>query len=148
MTTLAPILEGFFTAYLMTQRRASPHTIASYRDTFKLLLGWLHQKTGKLPAKLDLSDLDAPMIADFLQQLETSRGNSTLTRNIRLTAIHSLFRYAALRAPEHTALIARVLAIQSKRADKTLVCFLSRTELEVLLAHPTAPPGTAAAITP
>ncbi|HEX3781130.1 MAG TPA: tyrosine-type recombinase/integrase [Pseudonocardiaceae bacterium] len=136
MTALAPILEGFFTDYLMTQRRASPHTIASYRDTFKLLLTWLRQSNGKLPAQLDLSDLDAPTIADFLQQLETSRGNSPLTRNVRLTAIHSLFRFAALRAPEHTALIARVLAVQSKRADKTLVSFLSRTELEALLAAP------------
>src|SRR5262245_13828479 len=136
MTALAPILEGFFTDYLMTQRQASPHTVASYRDTFKLLLGHLHERTRKLPAQLDLSDLDAPAIGDFLQQLETNRGNSTLTRNVRLTAIHSLFRYAALRAPEHTALIARVLAIQSKRTDKTLVPFLSRTELEALLATP------------
>jgi len=135
-TTLAPLLESFFTDYLMTQRQASPHTIASYRDTFKLLLGHLHQRTGKLPARLELTDLDAPAIGEFLTSLEIGRGNSTLTRNVRLTAIHSLFRHAALRTPEHAALIARVLAIPSKRADKPQVCFLTRDELQTLLAAP------------
>ncbi len=136
MTALAPILESFFTDYLMTQRRASPHTIASYRDTFKLLLGHLHQHTGKLPAELDLADLDAPAIGAFLTDLEVGRGNSTVTRNVRLTAIHSLFRYASVRTPEHAASIARVLAIQSKRADKATVSFLTRVELQALLAAP------------
>jgi integrase/recombinase XerD len=136
MTSLAPILEGFFTDYLMTQRQASPHTIASYRDTFTLLLGHLHDQTGKLPSHLDLADLDAPAITGFLHHLETSRGNDISTRNARLTAIHSLFRYAALHVPEHAALITRVLAIPTKRADTTVVCFLSRTELQALLAAP------------
>lgn len=136
MTSLAPILEDFFTDYLMTQRHASPHTIASYRDTFSLLLGHLHTQTGKLPSQLDFADLDAPAITGFLTHLQTARDNTTSTRNARLTAIHSLFRYAAVRVPEHAALITRVLAIPSKRTDTTLVCFLSRTELQALLAAP------------
>jgi len=136
MTSLAPILEGFFTDYLMTQRQASPHTITSYRDTFTLLLGHLRDQTGKLPSRLDLADLDAPAITGFLNHLETGRANTTATRNARLTAIHSLFRYAALHAPEHAALITRVLAMPTKRTDTTLVCFLTRTELQALLAAP------------
>lgn len=136
MTLLAPILEGFFTDYLMTQRQASPHTIASYRDTFTLLFSHLHIRTGKLPSQLDVADLDAPAITGFLTHLQTNRDNATSTRNARLTAIHSLFRYAALRVPEHATLITRVLAIPSKRTDATVVCFLSRAELHALLAAP------------
>ena len=136
MTPLAPILEAFFTDRLMTQQGASPHTIASYRDTFKLLLTYLHTRTGKLPAHLDLTDIDAAMIGDFLQHLETGRGNATASRNTRLAAVHSLFRYASLQAPQHANLISRVLAIQTKRTTKTVVNFLSRTELDALLAAP------------
>jgi len=136
MTALAPILEAFFTDRLMTQRGASPHTIASYRDTFTLLLGYIHQQAGKLPAQLDLADLDPATIGAFLQQLETTRGNSPATRNARLAAIRSLFRYASLRAPEHAALIGRVLAIQPKRTTTTIVSFLTRGELGALLAAP------------
>jgi integrase/recombinase XerD len=136
MTKLAPVLESFFTDYLMSQRQASPHTIASYRDTFKLMLGHLHQQTGKLPARLDFADLDADAVSGFLHHLETSRGNAIATRNARLTAIHSLFRHAALRVPEHAALISRVQAIPAKRGPRTPVCFLSREELEAMLAAP------------
>lgn len=136
MTALAPIMEAFFTDRLMTQQGASPHTIASYRDTFKLLLGYLNTRTGKLPARLDLTDLDATMIGDFLQHLETVRGNTAASRNTRLAAIHSLFRYASLQAPQHANLISRVLAIQTKRTTTTIVNFLSRTELDALLAAP------------
>ena len=136
MTSLAPILEAFFTDRLLTQRRASPHTVAAYRDTFTLLLGYALERTGKHPAQLDLADLDAALIAAFLQHLETDRANSVSTRNARLAAIHSLFRYAALRAPEHAALIARVLAVPSKRQHRPLVCFLDREEIEALLAAP------------
>jgi site-specific recombinase XerD len=100
----------------MTQSGASPHTIASYRDTLRLLLTHVHQRTGKLPAYLELTDLDAVTIGEFLRDLETVRGNSIATRNPRLAAIHSLFRYASLRAPEHADLISRVLAIQTTRA--------------------------------
>jgi integrase/recombinase XerD len=136
VTALAPILEAFFTDRPITQRGASPHTIASYRDTFTLLLGYLHQQTGKLPAQLDLADLDAGAIGAFLMQLETTRGNSAATRNARLAAIRSLFRYASLRAPEHAALISRVLQIQPKRTATTIVSFLTPGELDALLAAP------------
>jgi integrase/recombinase XerD len=136
MTTLAPLLQAFFTDRLMTQYGASPHTIASYRDTFRLLLTHVHQQTGTLPAQLDLADLDATAIGAFLHELETVRGNSPATRNTRLAAIHSLFRYASLRAPEHAELIARVLAIQTKRTTTTIVTFLGDTELDALLAAP------------
>ena len=136
MTALAPLLQAFFTDRLMTQYGASPHTIASYRDAFKLLLGYVHQQTGTLPARLDLVDLDAATIGGFLQHLETVRGNSIATRNTRLAAIHSLFRYASLQAPEHADLIGRVLAIQTKRTTTTIVTFLDRVELDALLAAP------------
>ena len=136
MTALAPIMEAFFTDRLMTQQGVSPHTIASYRDTFKRLLGYLHSRTGTLPSALDLTDLDAVMIGDFLQHLETVRHNTISSRNTRLAAIHSLFRYASLHAPEHANLISRVLAIQTKRTTTTIVNFLSRTEIDALLAAP------------
>lgn len=134
MTRLAPIMQGFFTDHLITQRHASPHTVASYRDTFRLLLGYAHQRSGKLPAQLDIADLDAVLIGAFLTHLETERGNSAATRNARLTAIRALFRYASLRAPEHAALIARVLAIPAKRTDTTIVCFFTQDETDALIA--------------
>jgi len=136
MTAFAPLLQAFFTDRLMTQYGASPHTIASYRDAFKLLLGYVHQQTGTLPARLDLVDLDAATIGGFLQHLETVRGNSIATRNTRLAAIHSLFRYASLQVPEHADLIGRVVAIQTKRTTTTIVTFLDRVELDALLAAP------------
>jgi site-specific recombinase XerD len=136
VTAIAPTLQAFFTDRLMTQRNASPHTIAAYRDTMKLLLGYAHQRTGKNPAELDVADLDAPLIGAFLTHLETSRGNKVTTRNTRLTAIHSLFRYAALHLPEHAALIARVLAIPAKRHDHPTMCFLTRDEISALLSSP------------
>ena len=136
MSALAPVLEAFFTERLMTQRRASPNTITAYRDTFKLLLGYACQRTGKLPGRLDFADLDAPLISGFLQHLEAGRGNGVTTRNARLAAIRSLFGYAALKAPEHAALIARVLAIPPKRHDHVTVSFLTRPEIEALLAAP------------
>ena len=136
MTVLAPVLEAFFTERLMTWQRASPDTIASYRDTFRLLLGYACQHTGKPPGRLDFADLDAPLISGFLTHLETSRGNSITTRNNRLAAIRSLFGYAALRVPEHAALIARVLAIPAKRHDHVTVSFLTRPEIDALLAAP------------
>ena len=134
MTRLAPIMQGFFTDHLITQRHASPHTVASYRDTFRLLLGYAHQRSGKLPAQLDIADLDAVLIGAFLTHLETERGNSAATRNARLTAVRALFRYASLRAPEHAALIARVLAIPAKRTGTTIVCFLTQHETGALIA--------------
>lgn len=136
MTVLAPTMEAFFTERLVAQRQASPHTIASYRDTFRLLLGFLQHRTGKPPCQLDLADLDAPAIGAFLEHLEATRHNSAATRNTRLVAVHSLFRFAALRHPEHAGLIQRVLAIAPKRTDRALVSFLTEPEIDALLASP------------
>ena len=136
MTLIAPTLQAFFTDRLIQQRQASPQTIAAYRDTLRLLLTFVHQRTGKMPAQLDWDDLDAVTISAFLNHLETERHNSTRTRNVRLTAIRSLFSYAALRHPEHALLIQRVLAIPPKRFDKRIVTFLTAAEVDALLAAP------------
>jgi site-specific recombinase XerD len=136
VTALAPTLQAFFTDRLARQRQASPHTIAAYRDTWRLLLTFTARQAGKQPSQLDLGDLDAPLIGTFLDHLEHERGNSPRTRNARLAAIHSLFRYAALRHPEHAETIARVLAIPPKRYDKALVTWLTRPEIDALLAAP------------
>ena len=134
MTSLAPLLQAFFTARLPRERRVSPHTIASYRDSFRLLLAFVHERTGKPPSKLALEDLDAPTVAAFLGHLESERGNSVRTRNARLTAIHSFFHYAALKAPEHAELIVRVLGIPDKRFETTLISYLDEPEIDALLA--------------
>ena len=136
MSDLAPLLQGFFTDKLMRQRQASPHTVAAYRDTFTLLLGFIAQRTGRQAAQLGLADLDAPTIGAFLHHLEADRHNTAATRNARLAAVHSLFRYAAPRAPDHAALIQRVLAIPTKRFDRAIVSFLTRAETDALLQAP------------
>jgi integrase/recombinase XerD len=136
MSALAPTLEAFFTQRLVVQRDASPHTIAAYRDTLRLLLVFAHNRTGKPPCRLDVGDIDATLVAAFLTYLETERGNSVSTRNVRLTAIHSLFRYAALRHPEHAESIQQVLAIPAKRHEQNLVCFLTHDEIDALLSAP------------
>jgi site-specific recombinase XerD len=148
MTLLAPTLEAFFTERLIGQRRASPHTIASYRDSFRLLLGFAQQATGTSPSRLDLADLDPSLIAAFLDHLERERGASVRSRNARLAAIRSLFRFAALHHPKHAALIQRVLAIPQKRFDRNEVCFLTREEMQRYSRRPTGRPGQAAATTP
>lgn len=134
MSALAPTLQVFFTDRLIRQRNASPHTIAAYRDTWRLLLSYASERTGVAPSVLDLADLDAPLIGGFLDHLETGRGNSIRTRNARLAAICSLFRYAALAHPEHAASIARVLAIGPKRFDRALISYLTEAEVDALLA--------------
>ena len=136
MTPLSPLLQASFAERLARQRGASPHTIASYRDAFRLLLGFLHEQTGKQPSKLGLEDLDAERIAAFLAHLEQECGNSVRTRNARLTAIHSFFHYAALKAPECAEQIARVLSIPEKRFDSTLISYLTEPEIDALLAAP------------
>ena len=136
MSDLAPVLQEFFTRRLVSQRDASPATIAAYRDTFRLLLGFASDRAGKAPSVLGLADLDAPAITAFLEHLQAARGNSARTRNARLAAIHSLFGYAALRHPEHGALIQRVLAIPGKRRDRTDVTYLTPDETDALLAAP------------
>lgn len=147
MTLLAPTLESFFTERLMTQRRASGHTVASYRDTIRLLLAFASQQTGKPPSKLEISDLDAQLISAFLDHLEHARGNRPTTRNIRLAAIRSLFRYAAFKHPEHAAVIERVLALPAKRFDRALITYLIKEEIDALLAAPDRSTWTAAATT-
>jgi site-specific recombinase XerD len=134
-TSLAPLLERFFTQRLLQQRQASPHTIASYRDTFRLLLKFAHQRLHTPPARLSLEAVDAPLIGAFLDQLE-SRGLSVRSRNLRLTAIHSFFRYTAFETPTHAAQIQRVLAIPSKRFTRRQIAFLTRPEVDALLAAP------------
>ncbi len=136
MSALAPTLQAFFTQRLTTQRRASLHTIAAYRDAFCLLLDFVQQQTGKAPAKLRFEDLDAPRIGAFLDHLERDRHNSARTRNARLAAIHSLFRFAALRHPEHAGLIGRVLAIPPKRFQRGIVTFLTDDQVEAILQAP------------
>ena len=136
MSAVAPALEAFFTQRLISQKRASRHTIAAYCDGFRLLLAFAQDRTGKAPSQLEFGDLDAPAIGAFLDHLERDRGNSAQSRNARLAAIHSLFRFAALRHPGHAALIARVLAIAPKRFDQTIVPFLDRAETDALLAAP------------
>lgn len=130
------LLERFFTQRLMTQRQASPHTIASYRDTFRLLLGFAQQQLHKPPSRLNLQDLDAPLIGAFLNDLEKRRGVTPRTRNVRLTGIRSFFRYAAYQEPAQSEHIQRVLAIPSKRQDRPLVGFLTRPEINTLLSAP------------
>jgi site-specific recombinase XerD len=130
VTALAPTLQAFFTDRLARQRHASGQTIAAYRDAFAA------GRTGKDASALDIADLDAPLIGDFLDYLEQDRGNSPRTRNARLAAIHSTFAYAALRHPEHAGSIARVLAIPAKRFDKALVTWLTEPEVKALLAAP------------
>jgi integrase/recombinase XerD len=136
MTQLAPILQAFFTTRLVSQYGASAHTIAAYRDTWRLLLRYAAQTTGTAPAALDLSQLDTELITGFLTHLETERGNAITTRNARLAAVHSLFSYAAYHHPEHADTISRVLAIPSKRATRTDITYLSPTEVTALLAAP------------
>lgn len=136
MTLLAPTLEAFFTERLIGQRQASPNTVASYRDTFRLLLGFASQRTARPPFRLQLEDLDAPLIGAFLDHLEKQRANTAATRNVRLAAVHSMFRFAALRHPDHAALIQRVMAIPPKRTHRAVVQFLTDDESDALLASP------------
>lgn len=134
--SLAPLLQAFFSQRLMQQRQASAHTIASYRDTWRLLLQFAQRRLRKAPSTLALEDIDAPLITAFLDDLETARCVTARTRNLRLTAVHSFFRYAAFEAPSTLAQIQRVLAIPAKRFTRALVPFLSRPEVDALLAAP------------
>lgn len=134
--SIARPLEAFFTERLLRDRQASPNTIAAYRDSFRLLLAFAQQRLGKLPSDLVLGDLDAPLIGLFLQDLERTRRNTARTRNVRLAAIHSFFRYLAIQEPTHSAVIQRVLAIPSKRSERRPIDFLTREEMNALLAVP------------
>jgi len=134
--TFAVLLQRFFTDRLMQQRQASPNTIASYRDSFCLLFKFAQQRLNKTPSALSIEDLDAPFIGAFLDHLQKDRGNSARSRNARLAAIHSFFKYAALYDPSHGAVIQRVLAMPTKRYDRKPIDFLTKLETEALLAAP------------
>ncbi|MHB1999508.1 MAG: tyrosine-type recombinase/integrase [Solirubrobacteraceae bacterium] len=138
MSMLAPTLQAFFADRLVRERQASPHTIAAYRDTMRLLLCFAAQRTSIEPSKLDIEQLDAPLIGAFLDHLEHERGCSARTRNTRLAAIRSLYRYAAFAHPEHAQTIERVLAIPPKRHERALVNFLTEQETDALLGAPDA----------
>jgi site-specific recombinase XerD len=136
MTLIAPTLQAFFTDRLTRQLQVSPRTISSYRDTLRLLLCFAQERTGRQPSRLDWEDLSEPLISAFLDHLETDRGNGARTRNLRLTAIRSLFKYAALRHPEHAAVIAQVLSIPPKRHQKRQVTFLTAPEASAVINAP------------
>ncbi len=136
MTLLAPLLERFFTQRLLHQRRASPNTIAAYRDAFRLLLKFVKNKLNRAPSQVGLADLDADLVVAFLAHLEKDRGNTIRSRNARLAALHSFFHYVAFEEPGHSAAIQRVLAIPYKRAERKLVGFLDCGEVEALLRAP------------
>jgi integrase/recombinase XerD len=136
MTALAPALQAFFTTRLGHQRDASPHTIDSCRHAFRLLLTYAKARTGKDPSDLDLADLGADLVSGFLDHLERERGNGVGSRNTRLAAIHSFFRFASYRHPEHAASIQQVLAIPQKRTENRPRSFLTAAEMDALLAAP------------
>lgn len=139
MTAASPfpvLLESFFMDRLMRQRQASPHTIASYRDTFRLLMQYAQQRLRKPPSQVAVPDLDTVFLGAFLDHLEHERDNSARSRNVRLAAIHSFFRYVAWHAPEYSAVAQRVLAVPSKRYVRRPICFLTPVEIDALLAAP------------
>jgi site-specific recombinase XerD len=134
--TLPALVQAFFTDRLLRQRRASPHTVGGYRDTFRLLLRFAAEQLGKSPTELEIEDLEAPFIGRFLDHLEAERGNTARTRNARLAAIRSFFRYVALNEPAHGLLCQRVLAMPSKRHERRTIEFLDRAEIDALVAAP------------
>jgi len=133
---LGPLLQSFFAQHLVSHKHASPQTIAAYRDCFRLLLGFLHRTRGLEPARLALTDVGPDTILSFLDHLERERSNSIRSRNARLAAIRSFFRFTALAAPEAVAQVTRVLAIPVKRIDRRLVGYLTRQEIEAVLSAP------------
>ncbi len=136
MSALAPTLQAFFVTRLGAQRRASPRTIITYRDAFRLLFVYARTVVDKEPSELDFADLDANLVSGFLDHLERDRHNAVRTRNARLAALRSFYRFASYRHPEHAELIAQVLAIPEKRSDARAMTFLDRREVEALLGAP------------
>jgi site-specific recombinase XerD len=133
---LAPLLEAFFHQRLISQRQASPHTVAAYRDTFHLFLQFAQEHLGRSPVSLTLADLSAPFVVTFLDHLETTRHCCARSRNLRLAALRTFFRFAVLEAPQHAGLIQRVLAIPNKRYVHPVIDFLTREEMTAVLAGP------------
>lgn len=134
--SFATLLESYFVKRLIGQRQASPNTIKAYRDTFHLMLEFIQRDLGKKPSDLSLTDVDATTVVAFLDHLESSRSVKAQTRNSRLAAIRSFFKYVSIEAPVQSALIQRVLAIPSKRQSKPLVSFMNQLEVTALLAAP------------
>lgn len=139
-TSFSSLLQTFFTDRLVRQRQASPHTIASYRDAFRLLLRFAQQRLSKDPSSLTLEDFDAPFVGEFLHHVEQARQNGARTRNVRLAAIHAFFRYVAIGEPAHADRCRRILAIPTKHHERRPIAFLCREEIDVLVAAPN--PGT------
>ena len=135
-TDFAALVQAFFTHRLILQRQASKNTIAAYRDTFRLLIRFAQDILGKAPTELSVTDIDASIVSNFLDHLEGERKNSVRTRNVRLAAIHSFFRYVALEEPAHAAVAQRILALPSKRSRRRMVAFLNESEITALLAAP------------
>ena len=133
---LGPILQEYFSNRLVAQREASPATIASYRDTFRLLLRYTTRHTGKQPADMSLADIDAPLVLGFLDHLERSRGNSVRTRNARFAAIRSFMHFASFKSPSVLPVVQRVLAVPMKRFDRPVLGFMSRDEVSAVIAAP------------
>jgi integrase/recombinase XerD len=136
MTTLTPSLQAFFTTRLTSQFGASQHTVAAYRDTWQLLLSYIARTRGTQPQHLDLADITAEVISGFLDHLESERGNAVTTRNARLAAVHSFYAWAAFRHPEHAGVISQIMAIPSKRHQRTDITYLTADEVTALLAAP------------
>lgn len=134
--TLPQLLQGFFTERLRRQVQASPQTIAAYRDTIRLLLLFIANRTGKAPSRIELDDLNAVTVGEFLNHLDTDRRNSTATRNARLAAIHSLYHYALPLIPEHAHTASQVLAIPQRRHERAIVSYLTGPETKALIAGP------------
>lgn len=129
----SPLCQSFFSKRLITQRRASPHTITAYAQTFRLLVAYAQKRLGIPPSQLSLAQLDAPFLAGFLDDLESKRSNSARSRNARLASLRAFYHNAALEAPQHASLIQRVLAIPYKRLTRRLVGYLTRSEVEAIL---------------
>jgi integrase/recombinase XerD len=129
----SPLCQSFFSKRLIAQRRASPHTVSAYAQTFRLLAGYAQKRLGVRPSELSLAQLDAPLLAGFLDDLESNRSNSVRSRNARLASLRAFYHYAALEAPQHASVIQRVLAIPYKRLTRRLVSYLTRPEVEAIL---------------
>jgi site-specific recombinase XerD len=136
------LVQGFFCEYLQSQRQVSPQTVASYRDTFRLLLAFVQQQRHRSPTQQALEDWDAPMVLDFLNHLEKTRQNTVRTRNARLAAIHCFLHYVGQKIPDTLALVAPVLAIPAKRFERPLLGYLSKPEIQALLQTPARPTWT------
>ncbi len=134
--SFAAILQRFFTQRLIQQRQASPHTVSSYRDTFRLLFRFIQERSHKPPTQVAFEEVDAPLISAFLDDMEERRGVKARSRNVRLAAIRSFFNFAALERPDRSGQIQRVLAMPSKRFTRTVIGYLTRLEIDAVLSMP------------